>query len=121
VKVDFEKTYDLVDWDFLMYMLDKLGFHKKWIHWIKACMTSTTISVLVNGSPTTEFKSKRGLRQGDPLAPFLFIIVAKGLAGLVRKASKIGILEGVGVGSNNVDVKLLQFADDTLFFCQPRL
>jgi len=80
-----------------------------------------TISVLVNGSPTEEFKLRRGLRQGDPLAPFLFLIVAKGLAGLVGNASRISVLKGVKVGYKDVDVKLLQFTDDTLFFCQPKL
>jgi len=102
-------------------MLGRLGFHQKWIQWIKACLTSATISVLVNGSPTKEFKPKRGLRQDDPLTPFLFIIVAEGLTGLVREASKIRILEGVRVRSNNVEVKMLPFADDTLFFCQPHM
>ncbi|XP_068487036.1 uncharacterized protein [Phaseolus vulgaris] len=61
-----------------------MGFHSKWISWIRGCMESATISVLVNGSPTEEFKPSRGLRQGDPLAPFLFVVVAEGLAGLVR-------------------------------------
>jgi len=61
VKVDFEKAYDSVDWKFLYYMLGRLGFNCKWI---KACMESTTISILVNSSPTEEFKPKRGLRQG---------------------------------------------------------
>jgi len=121
VKVDFEKAYDSVDWDFLMYMMNRLGFRPKWINWIKACLSSSTVSVLVNGSPTKEFKPRRGLRQGDPLAPFLFIIVAEGLAGLVREASRIGILEGVKVGNKSVEVNLLQFADDTLFFCQPQM
>ena len=119
VKVDYEKAYDSVDWDFLVYMLRRLGFKDKWIKWIKACLTSATISVLVNGSLTKEFRLRRGLRQGDPLAPFLFLIATEGLAGLVKETSRIGVLEGVRVGYNCVDVKLLQFADDTLFFCQP--
>jgi len=75
---------------------------------------------LINGSSTKEFRPKRGFRQGDPLASFIFLIVAEGLAGLVREASRIGVLEGVKVGRNSIDVKLLQFADDTLFFSQPK-
>jgi len=83
-KVDFEKTYDSVRWSFLFDMLHRLGFHDKWISWVKGCLASSSVSVLVNGSPTEEFKPSRGLRQGDPMAPFLFLVVAEGLAGLVR-------------------------------------
>jgi len=102
-------------------MLSRLGYHKKWIHWIKACLSPATISVLVNWCPTKEFKSKRGLIQGDPITPFLFIRMVKGLVGFVREASKKGLLKGVRVGSKSVEVKLLEFADDTLFFFQPQL
>jgi len=78
-------------------------------------MEFASVSVLVNGSSTEEFKPTRGLRQGDPLAPFLFIVVAKDLAGLVRQAIKVNFLNGVKVGSNEVELCMLQFADDTLF------
>jgi len=120
VKVDFEKAYDSVEWDFLEYMMGRLCFNYMWIYWIKMYLSSATVSVLINGSPTKEFKPRRGLRQGDPLAPFLFLIVVEGLAGLVREATRVGLLDGIGVGSKAFDVKLLQFADDTLFFCQPK-
>jgi len=103
-----------------MYMMKRLGFNSKWINLIKMCLSSATVSVLINGSPTNEFKPKRGLRQGNPLAPFQFVIVVEGLAGLVREASKVGVLEGVKVGHKGMDVKLLQFAYDTLFFCKPK-
>jgi len=102
VKVDFEKAYDSVDWKFLYYMLGRLGFNCKWIKWIKACLESATISVLVNGSPKKEFKPKRGLRQGDPLASFLFLIVVEGLAGLVREAKRAGLFKRVEVGPQGV-------------------
>jgi len=69
------------------------------------------------GAPT---KPKRGLRQGDPLAPFLFLIMTEGLAVLVREATRIGVLEGVRLGQKGVEVSLLQFADDTLFVCKPK-
>jgi len=119
VKVDFEKAYDSVDWEFLYYMLGRLGFNCKWIKWIKAYMESATISVLVNVGPTEEFKSKRGLRQGDPLAPFLFLIAIEGLTGLVKEAKRASLVKDVEVGSLRVQVHLLQFANDTLFFCEP--
>jgi len=75
------------------------------------------VSILINGSPTEEFKPSRGLRQGDPLALFLFLVVAEGLAGLVRQALKQNMLKGMKVGRNGVDCCMLQFADDTLFLC----
>ena len=95
LKVDFEKTYDSIRWDFLYEMLNRMSFHSKWIKWIQGCLEFATISVLINGSPTEEFKPARGLRQGDPLAPFLFIVVAEGLVGLVRQAIKAKLLSGV--------------------------
>ena len=63
-KVDFKKAYDSVSWQFLLYMMGRMGFHDKWISWIKGCLTSASIFILVNGSPTSEFKPQRGLRQG---------------------------------------------------------
>jgi len=118
LKVDFEKAYDSVRWDFLYDMLHKMGFHTVWISGIRGCLESATVSVLVNGSPTEEFKPSRGLRQGDPLAPFLFIVVAEGLAGLVRQVLKVNMLTGLKIGRNEVEMCILQFADDTLFLCE---
>jgi len=118
MKVDFEKVYDLVRWDFLYDMLGRMGFHSTWLKWIRGCMELATVSVLVNGSPTEEFRSSRGLRQGDPLTHFLFIIVVEGLAGIVMQALKANILSRVKIGSKEVEVSFLQFADDKLFFCE---
>ena len=118
LKMDYEKAYDSVRWEFLYHMLYKLGFHRKWIKWVRGCLESASVSVLVNGSPTLEFKPSRGLRQGDPLAPFLFIVVAEGLAGLVREALKANLLSGVKIGRKKVEVCMLQFADDTLIMCE---
>jgi len=119
VKVDFEKTYDSVDWKFLYYMMGRLRFNRRWVKWIRACMESATILVLVNGSPTKEFKPKRALRQGDSLVPFLFLIVAEGLIGMVREAKRARMFNGFEVGLPRVQVDVLQFADDTIVFCTP--
>ncbi|GKV19324.1 hypothetical protein SLEP1_g29604 [Rubroshorea leprosula] len=117
-KADFEKAYDSVNWCFLDCMLQKLGFCEKWRLWIQECLASATTSVLVNGSPTEEFKMSKGLRQGDPLAPFLFLVVAEALNGLIIKAVEEGMLTGVRVGSGDLDITHLQFADDTIIFCE---
>ena len=87
-KVNYEKAYESVNWDFIFYMLRRLGFCKRWIRWIKGCLESASVSVLVNGSPTKEFFPRKGLRQGDPLAPFLFRIVTEGLAWVARVAKE---------------------------------
>lgn len=85
-KVDFEKAYDSVQWNFLYYMMRRMNFNGKWIAWVKGCIESAKISVLINGSPGEEFAMGKGIRQGDPIAPFLFLIVAEGLNGLLRQA-----------------------------------
>ena len=106
-KVDYEKAYDSVSWDFLLYMLRRIGFSSKWVKWIEGCMKSASISVLVNGSPTAEFLPQRGLRQGDPLTPFLFNVVAEALNGLMRRAMEENLYKGFLVGSNNVSISIL--------------
>ncbi|XP_019442242.1 PREDICTED: uncharacterized protein LOC109346956 [Lupinus angustifolius] len=113
-KVDFEKAYVCVNWSFLLYMMERMGFCLKWRSWIKSCLQSNSISILVNGSPTAEFNMTRGLRQGDPIAPFLFLIVAEGLAGIMRSAVSQRIFTGYSVGRDEVIVSHLLYADDTL-------
>lgn len=92
-----------------------MGFCTKQIRWIDDCLKSTSISILVNGSPTTEFTPQRGLRQGDPLVPFLFNIVAESLTSLMREAQEKDLFEGFTVG-RNVEISILQYADDMIFF-----
>ncbi|KAJ9565840.1 hypothetical protein OSB04_001806 [Centaurea solstitialis] len=85
-KVDFEKAYDSVNWGFLLDVLEKMGFGVKWRKWVGTCLKTARVSILVNGSPTEEFLMEKGIRQGDPLAPFLFLVVAEGLHILVEEA-----------------------------------
>jgi hypothetical protein len=113
-KVDFEKAYDSVDCGFLDYMLRRFGFGEKWRGWMKACVCSGNMSILVNGSPTEEICIKRGLKQGDPLAPLLFLIVAEGLGALMRMAVERGRFQPFLVGRGALPVSILQNADDTL-------
>ncbi|GKV36382.1 hypothetical protein SLEP1_g44522 [Rubroshorea leprosula] len=114
-KIDFEKAYDKVSWSFLDYMMEKMGFDKVWREWIAECLRSNTVSVLVNGSATKEFSMSRGLRQGDPLSPFLFLMVAEALNGLTSAAVAKGYLYGVKIGDGELEISHLQFADDTIF------
>jgi len=117
LKVDFEKAYDSVRWVFLYDMLQRMRFHSKWISWMRGCMESATVYV-INGSPTEEFKPSRGLREGDPLAPILFKVAAEDLAGLVRQAVKANLQSGVKIGRKEVELSILQFTYDIVFFCE---
>jgi hypothetical protein len=113
-KVDFAKAYDSVNWNFLVYMLKRFGFAEKWIAWMKACVCAGNLSVLVNGSPTTEVNISRGLKQGDPLAPFLFLLVVEGLGLLMSRAVSLGFFKPFAIKNSGVSVSHLQYADDTL-------
>ena len=79
-----------------------------WIGWIKGCLQPTLVSILVNGSPTTKFNTQKGLRQDNPLAPFLFLMVVESLIGLIRQAMVANKFYGVKVGKDLM-VSMLQF------------
>ncbi|GJT42188.1 putative RNA-directed DNA polymerase [Tanacetum coccineum] len=115
-KVDFEKAFDSVNWNFLLDIMRQIGFGLKWRNWIATCLSSATISVLINGSPSNEFSMERGLRQGDTLSPFLFLIVAEALQVTILNACDKGIFKGTCLTNSGNNISLLQFADDTLFF-----
>nr|GEU42904.1 retrotransposon protein, putative, Ty1-copia subclass [Tanacetum cinerariifolium] len=114
-KVDFEKAFDSLRWDFLELVMAKLGFGTRWRNWIKGCLRHARSSVLVNGSHTIEFGIFRGLRQGDPLSPFLFILAMEGLHTLTCKALDNGIFTGAYIGNDNLRISHPIYADDVIF------
>jgi len=114
-KVDFEKAFDSIDWSYLEGFMKKMNFPTLWRKWIMECVRTASASVLVNGSPIDEFQFERGLRQGDPLSPFLFLIAAGGLNVMMKALVEAGLFSGYKVGANNhVSITHLQFVDDTL-------
>ncbi|GJX44795.1 RNA-directed DNA polymerase, eukaryota, reverse transcriptase zinc-binding domain protein [Tanacetum coccineum] len=111
-KIDFTKAFDSVSWDFLDRVMDFMQFGSTWRTWIRGCLFSSKYSVLINGSPTTEFPIRRGLRQGDPLSPFLFILVIEGLHVAIEDAIQAGFFQGAHIDS--LHILHLFFADDVL-------
>lgn len=74
IKVDLQKAYDSVEWEFLENVLSELGFPKLYIDWVMSCVRSVSFSVLINGKPGPVIKARRELRQGDPISPYLFAL-----------------------------------------------
>ncbi|XP_016192516.1 uncharacterized protein LOC107633394 [Arachis ipaensis] len=96
-----------------------MGFGRRWRAWVMECVTTALMSVLINGSPTKPFKMERGLRQGDPLSPFLFVLVVDVLHRMIGEAVRNGRISPLLVGRYSVELSHLQFADDTILFCPP--
>ncbi|KAK3217810.1 hypothetical protein Dsin_011780 [Dipteronia sinensis] len=118
--MDFEKAYDSVDHRFLDSCLEGMGFGEKLRGWIRNCISSPMISILVNGSPTNEFGIGRGLMQGDPMSPFLFNIVVEALNRLLLKARDLNLFRGKVFGRGRIHLTHLQFADDTILFIEAK-
>jgi hypothetical protein len=97
LKLDLKKAFDCIDWDFLRLILTKSGFSLNSIKWIMCGVTTTNFSVLVNGEPSPFFRSGRGLRQGCPLSPLLFILAMEGLSLLLKKSQSEGKITGIKV------------------------
>ena len=113
IKLDMSKAYDRVEWNFLEAMLIKLGFHNKWVSLLMKCVRSVTYRVKVNGDLTEVIYPQRGLRQGDPLSPYLFLICAEGFSSLLHTAEDQGLIEGIQICPGAPSVPHLLFADDS--------
>ncbi|GKB06175.1 RNA-directed DNA polymerase, eukaryota, reverse transcriptase zinc-binding domain protein [Tanacetum coccineum] len=116
-KVDFEKAFDSVRWDYLDDILRRFGFGEKWCSWIQSCLRSSRGSVIVNGSPTEEFQFHKGLKQGDPLSPFLFILVMETLHISFQRIVDAGMFKGIML-SPSLQLSHLFYADDVIFMGQ---
>ncbi|GJR29960.1 RNA-directed DNA polymerase, eukaryota [Tanacetum coccineum] len=113
-KVDFEKAYDSVRWDFLDNVLRKFGFGDKWCKWIQCCLHSSRGSIIINGSPTDEFQFRKGLKQGDPLSPFLFILIMETLHLSFQRVVDAGMFHGLKLGGT-LNLSHMFYADDAVF------
>ncbi|XP_028084227.1 uncharacterized protein LOC114285386 [Camellia sinensis] len=116
VKLDFNKAYDRVEWDFLSALLQKMGFHTVWIRWVMECVTTVTFSIFANGEKRASIIPTRGLRQGDPLSPYLFILVADVLSKLLTRSLHNNLLSGFKLARHCPTLSHLLFVDDVLLF-----
>ncbi|XP_073153487.1 uncharacterized protein [Henckelia pumila] len=116
LKLDMSKAYYRVEWNYLESIMLKMGFHLRWVNLIMRCVTSVSYSFRVNQSIFGEVKPKRGLRQGDPLSPYLFAICAQGLSAIFHQATTNKLFRGVKIANNFPMVSHLFFADDSIIF-----
>eukprot|EP00253_Pinus_taeda_P028075 PITA_28075 len=119
MQLDLSKAYDKVSWTYLESILDAFVFRKPWIKWILALIKSPRYSILVNGTPSTPFSPSRGIRQGDPLSPFLFVILMEGLSTLIAKRKEYGQIKGLQPIRSCPATTHQQFVDDTMLHGTP--
>ncbi|KAL5553040.1 hypothetical protein UlMin_040441 [Ulmus minor] len=112
LKIDLQKAYDKLSWQFLGKVLKAFGFHPIWIHQVMTCISSARMSILLNGSSVHNFTPKRGLRQGDPLYPYLFIIAMEVLSRLIQQKVDSGLISGFKISRHTPALHHLFFADD---------
>jgi hypothetical protein len=116
LKLDFRKAFYMVSWDFLFKILHKSGFDQKWINWIHSLTSTAKIATLLNKISRPWINNKRGLRQGDPLSPLLFLLVVDVLQQIIKRFSIEGhILHPIVLDSPCL---VIQYADDTLILIQ---
>jgi hypothetical protein len=118
IKIDMEKAFDRMEWNFILAILSKLGFHPTWVNWVRICITSPSFSILINRSPFGHFSPERGLRQGDPLSPFLFILGTEVISRLLLWQESHDLLQGIKIACHCPTVSHLLFADDLILFAK---
>lgn len=112
LKLDFSKAYDTVDWDFLFRIVTRLGFPDEFLTMVRLLFVGASGQVNVNGKLSPAFDIERGVRQGCPLAPYLFFIVAEVLNTIFKRNAKLGLIRGIQLPCDRQQI-LLQYADDT--------
>ncbi|XP_021749452.1 uncharacterized protein LOC110715189 [Chenopodium quinoa] len=116
LKLDMNKAYDRVNWEFLWEVLRRFGFPPYWVHVLQQCVTTMSYQILVNGTPSQPFRPKCGLRQGDPLSLYLFVLCMEISSLILRRDEQRGLFQGLKISCRAPSVSYLFFADDALLF-----
>jgi exonuclease III len=119
IKLDLSKAFDKASWQYLRAILNSFGFDQDWVNWILNLTSSAFFSILVNGVPSRPFSASRGIRQGDPLSPFLFVLMAEGLGRYIKSTVLEGSLKGLPLHNIRPAPSHSQFVDDTLLMNSP--
>lgn len=118
IKLDMNKVYDRVEWCFIEKVLLAFGFHATWLGLVMKLVTSVTYHYKVNGFTSSTITPQRGLHQGDPLSPYLFILVADVLSLMINKAVRVGSPHGFQIARGALVLTHLMFVDDAFLFAQ---
>jgi hypothetical protein len=118
LKLDMCKAYDRVEWDFLEIIMKRIGFASRWVQLLMTCVRTVTYSVLINSRPYGKIVPYKGLRQGDPLSPYFFILCAEGLSTGINKMERAGGITGLSLTRGGTRLSHLFFADDSFLFCK---
>ena len=116
IKLDLQKAYDRVNWKFLYAVLLHFGFNETFTNWIMSCVSSVSFEVVVNGGKFAGFKPSRGLRQGDPLSPYLFILGQEVLSRLIEHDLRLKNVAGIRTSISGPTISHVMFADDIVLF-----
>ena len=111
MKLDMSKAYDRVEWVYVLKIMDKMGFDKKWIQLISECISTVSYSLLVNGEPSSVIKPTRGIREGDLLSPYLFFLCLEGLTQFIKQSVQVYKIRGYSLCMNGPKIS-------QLFFCR---
>ena len=115
LKLDLTKAFDRVNWSYIKLILMQIGMPLEGVNWIMGCITSVNFSLLINGSTSHFFTASRGIRQGCPLSPLLFILVIEGLSLLIDDARRHGLVKEIKI-SHQLSLTHLLFVDDVILF-----
>lgn len=116
VKIDFEKAYDRLRWSFICESLMELRIPQNLVEVVKQCINSVKLQILWNGEPLKEFSPSRGIRQGDPLFPYLYVICMERLTHLIDREVSLGSWKPARASRDGPPISNLAFADDLILF-----